>query len=100
MHKKSIGGVAGRSGGHIIPCITHLAASITDTSEYEILLFSTTTDLDRSILALYRHITYVPLTLDPFPGKRITRYPLFLIQCIRTFITSFKILRSRRVERL
>ncbi len=100
MHKKCVGGVAGRSGGHIIPCVTHLAASIAHDHNYEILLFSTTTDLDRSILALYPSITYIPLTLDPFPGKKIVRYPAFFIQCIRSFTTSLRTLRKKRVERL
>ena len=97
-NKRIIAGVAGRSGGHIIPCITHLAASSPSENQDDIMLFSTTTDLDRSLLALYPQITYVPLTLDPFPGKKLLRYPAFFIQCIRAFIRSYKTLRSKKVE--
>lgn len=100
MATKCRAGVAGRSGGHIIPCITRILESIDHTADYTILFFSTATELDRSILGLYPHITYIPIQLESFPGKKITRYPAFCAQFIRAFITSFRTLRKKHVSHL
>ncbi len=93
--------MAGRSGGHIIPCMTFLKNAIAADPEYSVLFFSTDTQLDRSILALYpANFKYIPLSLDSFPGKKIVRYPSFLVQCIRSFITSFRVLRKMKAEKV
>lgn len=93
--------VAGKSGGHIIPGITHAQNFIEHNPEYKVLLFSTDTSLDRTITNFYTFISfYVPLTLTNFPRSRLLGYPLFVGQFIKAFFKSLKELRHLRPEKI
>lgn len=93
VQKKVICGVAGASGGHIIPGIT-LLRTLAQQEDAEVLFFSTNTHFDRSILGHYHtNFTHCSLPVIPMPGKKLWRYPLFLY---RTFQAFFKSLRTLR----
>ncbi len=99
--QKSFCVVAGKSGGHIIPGMTYVKQLTQKHPGYGVVFFSTDTELDRSIVALYPFVfSYVPLRLIPFPGKAVWRYPLFLWDCIWSFCVSFKTLVQTKPERV
>ena len=99
--QKSLCVVAGKSGGHIIPGMTYVKELIQNHPDYNVLFFSTDTELDRSIIALYPFVTsYVPLRLMPFPGKEVWRYPFFFWDCVRAFSKSFIELWKNKPERV
>src|SRR5690242_18761037 len=52
MNTKTIAFVAGKSGGHIIPCLT-IAENMCarDNERFNVLFFSSSTDIDKKILA-------------------------------------------------
>ncbi len=93
--------VAGRSGGHIIPGIIYVKNFTQTHPNYSVLLFSTDTQLDRSIIALYPYVfSYVPLTLRGVPGKKVWLYPLFFWEFVKAFFKSMGYLRAQRPERV
>lgn len=90
MQQPTICFVAGRSGGHIIPCLTRSRELIKRYPAYQILFFSTHVPLDMKIITNSAFVTqHVPLTIDNFPYKRFLRYPLFCWQFLRSFFTSW-----------
>ncbi len=61
--------VAGKSGGHIIPGMTYVHNFTKAHPNYDVLFFSTDSQLDRSIIALYPYVfSYVPLKMMGIPG--------------------------------
>ncbi len=82
-NKIKIACVTGRSGGHIIPCLT-LAKNNPNTT---VVFFSTNTTLDHQLLAqkVDRHI---PLTLGKVPYKKWWLFPVFAWQLAASFFTS------------
>lgn len=96
-NKPSICYVAGKSGGHIIPCITRAQELIKRYPDFQVLFFSTTSDLDMQLLADNPAITqHIPLRLGNFPYRSIFGYPRFIWHFIRAFFVSFFKLRSTR----
>jgi UDP-N-acetylglucosamine--N-acetylmuramyl-(pentapeptide) pyrophosphoryl-undecaprenol N-acetylglucosamine transferase len=82
--------VAGKSGGHIVPGMTLAQRFVERNPDYKILFFSTDTQLDKSVVALYPFVfSYIPLSLSNFPGKKVYKYPLFVWQLISSFFKSF-----------
>ena len=97
--KKIIACVAGRSGGHIIPCLTIAQRSL--QAGDEILFFSSNAPLDDEILKNYPEITHKKtLTLINVPYKQILKMPIFALQCFTSFFKSFATLAYHRPERL
>ncbi|MCX5922317.1 MAG: UDP-N-acetylglucosamine--N-acetylmuramyl-(pentapeptide) pyrophosphoryl-undecaprenol N-acetylglucosamine transferase [Candidatus Dependentiae bacterium] len=91
--------VAGKSGGHILPCITLAQQMLNKHPQYEVMFFSTATALDKQLVnssAIIRH--YIPLTLQAFPHKSIVRYPKFLWHLVSSFVTSFYYLYKLKPE--
>lgn len=94
--------VAGKSGGHIIPALTHAQNFIQEHPETKVLFFSTTSALDRSLLeknSLISH--YQPLALDNLPHKNrhawyIFAFPRFIACFIRSCWQSLSLLRRYR----
>lgn len=100
-HKKMICVVAGRSGGHIIPGMIYVRNFAQRNPEYGVQFFSTDTELDRSIIALYPYVfTYTPLKIMGVPGKKIWLYPIFLAQVFWAFLTSLRVFLRKRPERV
>lgn len=73
--------VAGKSGGHIIPAMTHAQAELNKNPESSILFFSTNSPLDRSIIKEFSFISFhKPLHLGNIPRKKLWLWPRFLLQ--------------------
>ncbi len=93
--------VAGKSGGHIIPGMTYVRNFTRVYSDYSVLFFSTDSQLDRSIIALYPYVfSYVPLKLMGIPGKKIWLYPLFFLQFLRSYFVSLRQFTRMRPEKV
>ncbi len=78
--------VAGRSGGHIIPCLMYAEYLKKDSTHSEILFFSTNGALDASIIKNFPSITdHIGLPLTGIPSKKsIFSYLKFIKQLIST----------------
>lgn len=96
QHNSYICCVAGKSAGHIIPGLTYIHNNFSD---YKLLLLTTNTSLDYRIVAEFKNtinhtINYginqhKALNLDDFPGKKIFKYPLFILKFLYAFSISF-----------
>ncbi|MGC2310997.1 MAG: UDP-N-acetylglucosamine--N-acetylmuramyl-(pentapeptide) pyrophosphoryl-undecaprenol N-acetylglucosamine transferase [Candidatus Babeliaceae bacterium] len=79
--------VAGKSGGHIIPALTHAQQWHEKNPQIRIIFFTTTSSLDKQLLTnqpfVFRHIA---LPLNNFPRKNILKYPVFIFSLFITFI--------------
>lgn len=88
--------VAGRSGGHLVPCITK-AAQLAEEQQLSVLFFTTATSLDKKILTESPFISHVVrLSLENVPYKKIHRYPFFMWQFLSACIVSARTLRAHR----
>lgn len=86
--------VAGKSGGHIIPALTHAQNSVRETPTLKILFFSTNSALDRSLLDNNKLINvYQPLELGNIPRKNIFAWPRFIMQLFEIFWHTLRCLR-------
>lgn len=87
--QKTIIFVAGRSGGHIIPCIS-LAQEVKQQSAQTRTIFLTTnTPLDNQIIAQHSWIdNHYAYNLGNFPGKKFWKYPSFITQFLICFFKS------------
>ncbi len=82
--------VAGKSGGHIIPCLTLAQQYITNNKGTPLLFFSNKTPLDKKILCGKSIISqHVMLSISPFFYKKIHRYPQIIAEILYSFIISF-----------
>ncbi len=79
-NKKTLCLVAGRSGGHIIPCLT-LAEKYLQQKQYTAFIFFTSKkNLDHRIIANYSCIDQIiSLSLENIPYKQPWKYPLYII---------------------
>lgn len=99
-NKNVMCGVAGASGGHIIPGVIFLQ-NIAQKEDAGVLFFSTKSHFDQSILRYYEtNFTYCSLPIVPIPGKKIWRYPIFVYRALQAFIMSFSALRRHRPLRV
>lgn len=86
MHQKIICFVGGKSGGHIVPCLT-LAQRYKDNT---ILFFSTDATLDKTILRNNPLITkHIALPLGIMRITRLYHYPRVAWHIFRSFCTAF-----------
>ena len=89
--------VAGKSGGHIIPALTHARFQKQANSALKVLFFSTNSPLDRSLLEHTTLIdTYKPLALGNIPRKNIFAWPRFCMQLMTVLWQSCNLLRTHR----
>jgi len=100
-HPPTICFVAGKSGGHIIPCLTLAQRYATKNSATNILFFSNSTPLDKKILCSKSIINqHVMLPLSTFLYKKIHRYPQTIAQMFYSFIISFYYLRKYKPNKV
>jgi len=95
--KKTICCVAGKSGGHIIPCLTYIQYHSTIRDNH-ILFFSTKSQIDSMIMKSFPvTVKHVPLAFDGIPTKKtIFGYLRLLVQLtITTLKTLFYLLYDR-----
>lgn len=91
--------VAGKSGGHILPCITLAQQTMHKHPHYEVMFFSTTSPLDKQLIngnAIIKH--YIPLNLETHHLKKIITWPLFAWNLISSFMKSLYHLRKLKPE--
>lgn len=91
--------VAGKSGGHILPCITLAQQIMHKHPNYEVMFFSTTSPLDKQLIngnAIIKH--YIPLHLETSHLKKLVHWPLFAFNLVRSFVQSFYYLRKLNPE--
>lgn len=91
--------VAGKSGGHILPCITLAQQIMHKHPHYEVMFFSTTSTLDKQIIngnAIIKH--YIPLSLESSHLKKIIRWPIFLTNLVSSFFKSLYYLHKLNPE--
>lgn len=99
--RKTICYVAGKSGGHIIPCLTRAQQLIKRYPLFTTLFFTTNSELDRAIIKDKKEVTdFVLLSLGNFPYKKIIRYPAFIGQFIRAFFVAFYYLYKKRPQQV
>jgi UDP-N-acetylglucosamine--N-acetylmuramyl-(pentapeptide) pyrophosphoryl-undecaprenol N-acetylglucosamine transferase len=96
---KTICYVAGHSGGHIIPCLT--LAQQDKKLARRVIFFATDTHLDRTVIGTHAAIDALHLlTLEQVPYTKPWRLPIFAYKCVRAVITTWRILRRERPEKL
>lgn len=88
--------VAGKSGGHIIPCLTLANNSLIHGKKKNILFFSANTPLDKTILSPNQHITWhVMLPLSTRAGSYIKT---MFNACYSFMLSFFYLCRHRPAE--
>lgn len=86
MNKKTICFVAGKSGGHIIPCLT----IINPQQHPHVLFFSTNRLLDKKIISTNPHVTWhIALPLVSFIPSKLLSYPLTAWHFFYSIMISF-----------
>ena len=97
MKKKVICGVAARSGGHIIPCLTLIEKSKQDHPETTVLFFTSHSDIDTTIGKQFSWITHkITLSLGNIPYRRPWLFIPFFFNLTISFIKSFYYLIKHR----
>ena len=93
--------VAGKSGGHIIPCLTRAKELLKRYDTFQILFFSTTGALDTKIIANNPSVTHhISLPLNNLPYRRILGYPVFLWQFCKSVCMAWYYLKKMRPQRV
>lgn len=81
--------VAGKSGGHLLPCITQAKNIFNQNPQAQLYVFTSGSDLDKTILKKHSHIQeYIPTTLDNPPYDQPWLLPWFAIKTGWYFIKS------------
>jgi len=79
--------VAGKSGGHLLPCITQAEKIIQENKSSQMYLFSSGTDLENKIMSKHKKIeNYVPSQLNSIPYTKPWLFPVFIYECFNYFI--------------
>jgi UDP-N-acetylglucosamine--N-acetylmuramyl-(pentapeptide) pyrophosphoryl-undecaprenol N-acetylglucosamine transferase len=97
MNKHIICSVAGKSGGHIIPCLTIAQHNNPHNTQPLLLFFSSNTPLDKTILSHHKAVTWhIALPLSTRAGSYIKT----LFNAFSSFIISFFYLCKHRPEKI
>jgi len=89
--------VAGKSGGHLLPCITQAAHIKQDKPQAQLYIFSSGGDLDKTIISKHSHLQhYIPTELENPPYQQPWLYPWFACKAAWYFCKSlFKLYRIK-----
>ncbi len=90
--------VAGKSGGHILPCLQFAKTHF--ESNTELIFISTTASLDKKIISSFELNDHLALYLPPIPYKAFWRLPFFCISTIRACIQSLWYLKKHNPSRI
>lgn len=92
--QKTICFVAGKSGGHLLPCLTQAQHYAKADPSTKIVFFTTSAALDKKIMQDYPFIHAVHY-LEPLnvPYRKPWRFPYFIVQCARALQSAFTHLR-------
>ena len=81
--------VAGKSGGHLIPCITQAKNISAQNPQAKLYVFTSGSELDKTILKKHTHIQeYVPTILDNPPYGQPWLLPWFALKTAWYFLKS------------
>lgn len=81
--------VAGKSGGHLLPCITKAEKALQMKAADQAYLFSSGSSLDYKIMEKHSAIKhYVPAVIDSIPYKQPWLFPLFIFNMTSYFFNS------------
>jgi len=81
--------VAGKSGGHLLPCITQAEKFLQQNSTSQVYLFSSGSSLDQHIMDKHPKINhYVPAVIESIPYKQPWLMPIFIWNLGTYFFTS------------
>lgn len=70
--------VAGKSGGHLLPCITKAQSIKNEHKNSALYIFSTGSELDKKIIDKHEHVQhYIPAKLWDVPYRQIWLVPFF-----------------------
>lgn len=98
---KTILSVAGKSGGHIIPCISYAQKLQKIDPDLKLIFVSSTSPLDYAILKDKKGVMHhYALPLENIPYKKISRYPSFLKNIIISFYQSYTLLKQYKPEHI
>lgn len=93
--------VAGKSGGHIIPCLTKAKELLAAQSCSDILFFSTTNALDSTILKDYEsELSVIALPSCTLRIQKLWKLPQFIYNLATAFIKAFYTLYSHRPSKI
>ena len=93
--------VAGKSGGHILPCLTTAEKMHHKNPQVELYLFTTGTPLENKIINKHPHVQQVvPATLSDAPGYKIWLWPRFCWQMLCYFKNSYAYLKQHTPEKV
>ncbi|MFT6765320.1 MAG: UDP-N-acetylglucosamine--N-acetylmuramyl-(pentapeptide) pyrophosphoryl-undecaprenol N-acetylglucosamine transferase [Alteromonas naphthalenivorans] len=99
MKKTIICGVAARSGGHIIPCLTRIEQE--RSKDTDVFFFTTHTELDATISKQFPWIAkHITLNFDNVPYKKPWLLPLFMWQFTRSFFKSLVVFIQNRPQKI
>jgi UDP-N-acetylglucosamine--N-acetylmuramyl-(pentapeptide) pyrophosphoryl-undecaprenol N-acetylglucosamine transferase len=94
-HSKIICFVAGKSGGHILPCLT-IAQNKLKHEPLHILFFSSNTDLDKKIISQDSHVSWHVML--PLATRQKGLIRTFFDTCVSFFISFFYLCNYRPTE--
>ncbi len=78
--------VAGKSGGHLLPCITHAKNIFKQDPQAQLYIFTSGSELDKTILKKHTHFhEYTATTLDNPPYQQPWLLPWFGIKTLWSF---------------
>ncbi len=98
---KKIFYVAGKSGGHIVPALTHAEQFLQSHPEHEIGMFTTDAPLDRQLLAATKVVRqHIPLVLGTIKRSSLLDYPRAVAGLIRAWWRSLKVLHRNAPEKV
>lgn len=81
--------VAGKSGGHLVPCLTQAEKILQKHAQSKAYLFSFGSDLDYKIMQQHPKVAHIiPSKLDAIPYGQPWKFPLFFYQIISYFCSS------------
>ena len=81
--------VAGKSGGHLLPCITKAEKILQSDTTSQVYLFSSGSSLDEKIMEKHPAINhYVPAAIDSIPYKQPWLFPVFIFNLGAYFFNS------------
>ncbi|MCC7414846.1 MAG: UDP-N-acetylglucosamine--N-acetylmuramyl-(pentapeptide) pyrophosphoryl-undecaprenol N-acetylglucosamine transferase [Epsilonproteobacteria bacterium] len=92
--------VGGRSGGHIVPALTHAHNHLIKKPDDKILFIATNTPLDGALVGAATHVHKKLYLKLPNVPRRLLAMPAFTYRFGVAFVKSFNTLRRQRVARV
>ncbi len=93
--------VAGKSGGHLLPCITHAKKIYQQNPQAQLYVFTSGSELDKTILQKNNFLTELaPTTLDNPPYDHLWMLPWFAIKTAWYFTKSLYLMYQLKPDKI